>query len=102
MNLSKVKIKEAMERNGIKTFTELSEKLGITKNQLSVMLSDNYNPLKTRVEDLCILLGVSPLQIMDVSLPTQNDNTIDDKDLIDDYIIIKRGKKNYYVGKRNI
>ena len=30
------------------------------------------------------------------------DYIIDDKDLIDGYIIIKRGKKNYYVGKRNI
>ena len=30
------------------------------------------------------------------------DYIIDDNDLIDGYIIIKRGKKNYYVGKRNI
>ena len=30
------------------------------------------------------------------------DYIIDDKDLIDGYIIIKRGKKNYFVGKRNI
>ena len=55
MYLSKVKIREAMDRQRIKTYTELAEQLGITKNQLSVMLSDDYNPLKTRVEDLCQL-----------------------------------------------
>lgn len=47
------------------TLTELAQKLGITKNQLSVMLSESYNPLKTRVVELCELLGVSPLDIMD-------------------------------------
>ena len=56
MYLSKVKIREAMDRQRIKTYTELAEQLGITKNQLSVMLSDDYNPLKTRVEDLCLSL----------------------------------------------
>lgn len=55
MNLSKVKIKETMEAQGINTFTELAEKLGITKNQLSVMLSGNYSPAKSRVEELCDL-----------------------------------------------
>lgn len=65
MYLSKVKIREVMDHQGIKTFTELAEGLGITKNQLSVMLSDSYNPLKTRVEELCQFLGVQPDAIMD-------------------------------------
>lgn len=65
MYLSKVKIREAMQSKGIKTFTELAEAIGITKNQLSVMLSDSYNPLKTRVEDLCGVLSVQPDEIMD-------------------------------------
>ena len=65
MYLSKVKIKEAMEAQGIKTFTELSEHLGITKNQLSVMMSDGYNPLKARAEKLCQFLQVRPDSIMD-------------------------------------
>ena len=66
LNLSKVKVKEAMEARGIKTFTELAEQLGITKNQLSVMLSDNYSPLKTRVEELCSFLEVNPIQILNL------------------------------------
>ena len=53
MNLSKVKIRELMNAQGLNTFTQLAEKLGITKNQLSVMLSHDYNPLKTRVVQLC-------------------------------------------------
>ena len=65
MYLSKVKIKEMMEQQGIKTFAELAKRMGITKNQLSVMLSDEYNPLKTRVNDLCIVLKVHPDEIMD-------------------------------------
>lgn len=65
MYLSKVKIREAMQRNGTKTFTELADVLGITKNQLSVMLSDSYNPFKTRVNDLCSVLRVQPDEIMD-------------------------------------
>lgn len=64
MYLSKVKIREAMDKQNIKTYTELAEQIGITKNQLSVMLSDDYNPLKSRVEDLCHVLSVAPNEIM--------------------------------------
>ena len=71
MYLSKVKIREAMGKKGIRTFTELAEQLGITKNQLSVMLSDTYNPLKKRVEDLCHILSVNPNTIMDFSKNTK-------------------------------
>ena len=65
MYLSKVKIREAMDLQQIKTFSELAAKIGITKNQLSVMLSDNYSPLKTRVKELCTVLHVNPDQIID-------------------------------------
>jgi DNA (cytosine-5)-methyltransferase 1 len=65
MHLNKVRVKEAMERQGIKTQTELAEKLGITKNQLSVMLSENYNPVKTKVVELCNVLEVSAKDIID-------------------------------------
>ena len=64
MYLSKVKTREIMDRNGIKTFTELADKLGISKNQLSLMLSASYNPLKTRVEELCQILSVRPDELM--------------------------------------
>ncbi len=54
-----------METKGIRTFTELAGRLGITKNQLSVMLSGNYNPIKSRTEELCSLLDVRPEDIME-------------------------------------
>jgi len=65
MYINKVKIKEAMERQGIKTQTELANKLGITKNQLSVMLSEKYNPIKSKVVELCELLKITPKDILD-------------------------------------
>lgn len=52
-----------MASKGIATQTELAEKLGISKNQLSVILSDKYCPVKTRVEDLCEILEV-PLSFL--------------------------------------
>lgn len=63
-----------MEHQGIKTFTELADRLGITKNQLSIMMSDGYSPLKARVEQLCQCLEVRPDYIMDFD-PPRNDNT---------------------------
>lgn len=67
MYLSKVKIKEVMNQKNIKTYAELAANMGITKNQLSVMLSDGYSPFKSRVSELCAILEVSPDQIMDFS-----------------------------------
>lgn len=65
MKLSKSKIKEAMDKKGISTYTKLAETLGITKNQISVMLSDEYDPLKTRVVELCKCLDVNPFSVME-------------------------------------
>lgn len=75
MYLSKVKVREAMDKQQIKTYTELAEKIGITKNQLSIMLSDDYNPLKSRVENLCLVLSVTPNEIMDFSTRSQEHYT---------------------------
>ncbi|MBQ3307041.1 MAG: DNA (cytosine-5-)-methyltransferase [Bacilli bacterium] len=65
MKLDKVKVKEAMTKNNIKSQNELAEKLGITKNQLSLMLSGKYNPVKSRVVDLSNILNVLPSDIID-------------------------------------
>jgi DNA (cytosine-5)-methyltransferase 1 len=66
MNLNRVRVKEAMGVMGIATYTELAKLLGITKNQMSVMLSDTYSPIKARVEDMCALLQVSPAELIEV------------------------------------
>ena len=44
MIINKVKVIEAMDRKGIHTQTDLAQAMNITKNQLSVLLSDSYNP----------------------------------------------------------
>lgn len=71
MKLSKTKVIEAMERKGVKTQTELAKQLGITKNQLSVILSNGYNPIKATVAELCGALGVELTDISDTDTKIQ-------------------------------
>lgn len=70
MHLSKIKIQEIMEKEGILTLKELAKRLNITPNQLSVMLSSNYDPLKSRASDLCKILHTDIKSITD----TENKN----------------------------
>jgi len=72
MKINKVKVKELMESKGIKTQTELASILGISKNQLSVILSEKYKPIKASVEDLCMVLEVTPAYIMDIGYMQQS------------------------------
>lgn len=57
--ISKEKVRKHMKKSGIKTQKELAEKMNITKNQLSMVLSPKYNPIKSNVSLLCETLGVS-------------------------------------------
>lgn len=59
MRLSKTQIDKYMRKKDIKTFNDLATNIGITKNQLSYMLSSSYNPIKSRVQILCEFLDVS-------------------------------------------
>lgn len=77
MNINKVKVKEAMDNVGIATQTQLAEKIGITKNQLSVMLSDKYNPFKSTYEDMCKVLCVKPDSLIEFESKSDNDNFVD-------------------------
>lgn len=61
--LDKDKIRKIMKNRGIKTQTELAEKLGITKNQLSQIISKEYDFLKNNIRELCNFLGVDILDI---------------------------------------
>lgn len=64
MKLDKLKIKELMAKKGISTQTELAKMLGVSKNQLSNILSDRFSPIKSNVEELAEFFGVSPLTII--------------------------------------
>lgn len=65
VTINRVRLKEIMDKNQIPTQTELAKRLGITKNQLSVMLSDKYVPYKSTFLDMCELLNINPEMIVD-------------------------------------
>jgi DNA (cytosine-5)-methyltransferase 1 len=62
--LDKNKIKKLMARKKIDTFTELAKMLGMSKNQLSNILSNKFRPIKSNVEELAGFLNVNPLDII--------------------------------------
>lgn len=52
MQINRFKIKELMAKKKIDNFSELARMLGISKNQLSNILSEKYNPIKSNVVEL--------------------------------------------------
>ena len=64
VRIDKFKVKELMAKKKIKNQTELAKMLGISKNQLSNILSDKFSPIKSNVKELAEFLGVSPLEIL--------------------------------------
>lgn len=56
--ISKEKVRKYMVKRGIKTQKELAERLDISENQLSTLLSDKYNPIKSNALTLCETLDV--------------------------------------------
>ena len=64
VKIDKFKVKEIMAKKNIKTQAELAKMLGISKNQLSNILSDKYCPIKSNVVELAKFLGVSPIELL--------------------------------------
>lgn len=54
-----------MKRKGITTQKQLAEQLGISKNQLSMLLSPNYNPIRSNALKLAEILDVNFEEIID-------------------------------------
>lgn len=67
MKINTVKVKEAMDRIGLKTQTDLAKSMHITKGQLSILLSNSYNPIKKSVIHLCDTLNISPEDLLSSS-----------------------------------
>jgi len=65
VKINKFKVKELMAKKEINTQSELAKMLGISKNQLSNILSEKFNPIKSNVVELAIFLGVSPLELLE-------------------------------------
>ena len=62
--VDRFKIKELMAKKKIDNYTELAKMLGISKNQLSNILSNKYRPIKSNIVEIAKFLGVSPLEII--------------------------------------
>lgn len=65
MQINRFKIKELMAKKKIDNFSELARMLGISKNQLSNILSEKYNPIKSNVVELAKFFGVEPVDLLE-------------------------------------
>ncbi|WP_338672242.1 DNA (cytosine-5-)-methyltransferase [Listeria seeligeri] len=65
--LNKDKIIAAMHQKDISTQIELANKLGMSKSQLSMLLSENYSPIKSNVISLCTELNIKLNDVLEVS-----------------------------------
>lgn len=63
MRLDRFKIKELMAKKKIDNFSELAKMLGISKNQLSNILSEKYNPIKSNIIELAKFFKVNPADL---------------------------------------
>jgi len=64
VRIDKFKVKEIMAKKKIKNQTELANLLGISKNQLSNILSDKFSPIKSNLIELADFLEISPLELL--------------------------------------
>lgn len=84
--IDKEYIHEIMETKNIKTQQELANLMGITKNQVSVLLSPKANPFKSNYMKLCSVLNVEP---SDLLYPKENRKSSPSTLIKEDYIDTK-------------
>jgi len=53
-----------MLEKDISTFWELAKMLGISKTQLSNLLSDKFNPIKSNVQEIADFFEVDPIDLL--------------------------------------
>lgn len=64
MKVDKFKIKELMAKKQIKSQSELAKELGMSKNQLSNILSESFNPIKSNIVKIADFFEISPNDII--------------------------------------
>ncbi len=64
VEIDKFKIRELMAKKQIATLQELANSFGISKTQLSNILSDKFIPVKRNVIELAEFFDISPLEII--------------------------------------
>ena len=83
--LSKEKVRLHMNKSGISTQKELAEQLGISKNQLSMLLSSNFNPIKSNALKLCEILDHEQLELTNDNFESIAEQNQDDSKNADTY-----------------
>ncbi len=63
-SINRAKVLELMAKKNILTFKELAEELGISTTQLSNILSERYEPIKSNIVELAEFLEANPLEII--------------------------------------
>ncbi|KAB2489665.1 DNA (cytosine-5-)-methyltransferase [Priestia endophytica] len=94
-----------MKRKGISTQKQLAEQLGISKNQLSMLLSPNFNPIKSNAIKLAEILEVDFEEIVEpeqISLPLDTDSLVEQSQSQDDNINVSDFEGQDYVDVRGI
>lgn len=62
--IDREKVRMVMETRDIKTQAELAERMGVTKNQVSVLLSSRSTPIKSCYQKLFDILDVDPSTVI--------------------------------------
>ncbi len=97
--ISKEKVREYMVKKGIKTQKELANQLEISESQLSMLLSENYNPIKANAMKLCETLDV---KIDNITEQLEFDFDIEKKDAAHEPLIRKSSNNTEFVEVRGI
>ncbi len=62
--INKAKVVEQMAKKNITTFKELAKALDISTTQLSNILSEKFEPIKSNIVELAEFLEVSPIELI--------------------------------------
>lgn len=62
--LNKNLIQKLMLDKNINTFWELAKMLNLSKSQLSNLLSDKFNPIKSNVQEIADFFWLDPLELL--------------------------------------
>lgn len=74
--LDKNKIISLMKKKEIKSQTELAKRMGISKNQLSLILSHKFNPVKSNVSLMADILGDDILSAISTKNNLENEKLL--------------------------
>ncbi len=62
--LDKNLIRKLMLEKWISTQTDLAKVLGISKSQLSNLLSDKFNPIKSNIQEIADFFEIDPIKLL--------------------------------------